>query len=73
MAEPAWKPKLDRDGREIPDCWVDADGYTVAICRLPEKRFVVTRPGGQRPFEYVGSRAEVLRVIEADKAGVANG
>lgn len=71
MAEPAWKPKLDRDSRVIPDCWVDDEGYTVAICRLPEKRFVVTRPGGTVPFAYLGSRDEVVRVIAATKAGQA--
>ncbi|WP_447590121.1 hypothetical protein [Aquipseudomonas campi] len=71
MAEPAWKPKLDRDGRVIPDCWADADGFTVAICRLPEKRFVVTRPGGVMPFAYLGNRDEVIRVIEQAKAGLA--
>lgn len=56
-----WAQKKNRDGDPIKDCWVTDGGYTVAICRLPEQRFVVTRPGGNAPLAYVSSREEVLQ------------
>jgi len=61
-----WAKKKNRDGDLIKDCWVTDGGYTVAICRLPEQRFVVTRPGCNAPLAHVGSREEVLRVINID-------
>ena len=61
-----WAVKKDRDGKPIKDCWLTDTGYTVAICRLPDRRFVVTRPGSSVPFAYVGTRDEVLRVINID-------
>ncbi|MBX9755922.1 MAG: hypothetical protein K2X80_14300 [Pseudomonadaceae bacterium] len=61
-----WRPKLDRDGNQIKDCWLSDDGYTVALCRLPEKRYTITRPGGSLPFAYTGEREDVQRLIEAD-------
>jgi hypothetical protein len=61
-----WAAKLGRDGQPLKDCWVTEEGYTVAICRLPETRFVVTRPGGVLPFAYLGDREEVVRIIQAD-------
>ncbi|MCY1313003.1 hypothetical protein D9M70_634860 [compost metagenome] len=38
----------------------------MAQCRLPETRYTVTRPGGRLPFAYVGTRDEVLAMIQAD-------
>lgn len=61
-----WRARRDRDGREIPGCWETDSGYIVAECRLPEQRFTITRPGGQLPFAYVGSRDEVVAKICAD-------
>lgn len=61
-----WASKKNRDGDVIADCWVTDAGYTVAICRMPERRFVVTRPGGAAPFAHVTNREEVLRVINID-------
>jgi hypothetical protein len=67
MAGERWREKRDRDGCVIPACWESEHGYTVALCRLPEKRYTVTRPGGQLPFAYTGDREEVVRLIEADQ------
>ncbi|MBX9754660.1 MAG: hypothetical protein K2X80_07900 [Pseudomonadaceae bacterium] len=61
-----WRQKLDRDGAPIKDCWLSDDGYTVALCRLPEKRYTITRPGGSAPFAYTGERDDVPLLIEAD-------
>ncbi|MCO6057326.1 hypothetical protein NG726_11655 [Pseudomonas sp. MOB-449] len=67
MAEqPKWREKRDRDGKVIPGCWITDSGYTVALCRLPENRFTITRPGGAVPFEYVGEREVVVQVIQKD-------
>lgn len=30
MSRLGWEPKKDRDGREIPGCWITAAGYVVA-------------------------------------------
>ena len=68
MGELRWREKRDRDGRVIPRCWLSECGYTVAECRLPEQRFVVTRPGGAVPFAYCGTRDEVTAKILAAKA-----
>jgi hypothetical protein len=65
-----WRPKLDRDGKQIMDCWLSDDGYTVALCRLPEKRYTITRPGGTAPFEYCADREAVQGVILADMAAI---
>lgn len=62
-----WAQKKNRDGHPIKDCWVTDTGYTVAICRLPEQRFAVTRPTGDVPFAYVATRDEVVRVISSDQ------
>ncbi|AMO77511.1 hypothetical protein [Pseudomonas citronellolis] len=61
-----WRAKRNRDGQQIPNCWITDSGYTVSECRLPEKRFTVTRPGDAAPFAYLGSRDEVVSVIRAD-------
>jgi len=61
-----WRAKRNRDGQQIPNCWITDSGYTVAECRLPEKRFTVTRPGCSAPFAYLGSREEVVAIIQAD-------
>ncbi|MDT4841130.1 hypothetical protein FQZ97_749710 [compost metagenome] len=66
MTDPKWREKRDRDGKPIPHCWETDSGYTVAQCRLPETRYTVTRPGGRLPFAYVGTRDEVLAMIQAD-------
>lgn len=73
MAEQRWREKRDRDSKVIPGCWVNEAGYTVAECRLPEKRYTVTRPGGTAPFAYTGSRDEVVRLIDADQQASAQG
>lgn len=61
-----WRAKRNRDGQQIPNCWITDSGYTVAECRLPEKRFTVTRPGCSAPFAYLGSREDVVAIIRAD-------
>lgn len=67
MAEPMkWREKRDADGRAIKDCWLSGEGYTVAICRLPEARYTITRPGSQLPFAYTGERDDVRKLIAAD-------
>jgi len=66
-----WASKKGQDGRPLPDCWVTEEGYTVAICRLPSTRFVVTRPGASLPFAYLGNREEVVRIIQADMQAAA--
>lgn len=66
MGDPSWRAKRLGSGQVIPACWVNDAGYSVALCRLPETRFTVTRPGGSAPFAYVGSRAEVELIIAAD-------
>lgn len=69
MATDRWRVKRTADGRVVPDYWQSEDGYTVALCRLPENRFTVTRPGAKAPFAYLGSREEVLRVLDLDRRG----
>ncbi|WP_417480431.1 hypothetical protein [Maricaulis maris] len=66
-----WAQKKNRDGHPIKDCWVTDTGYTVAICRLPEQRFAVTRPTGDVPFAYVGTRDEVVQAISTDQGGAS--
>lgn len=61
-----WRAKRNRDGDQIPNCWITDSGYTVAECRLPEKRFTVTRPGDAAPYAYVPTREDVVRIINAD-------
>lgn len=61
-----WRAKRNRNGDQIPDCWVTDSGYTVAECRLPEKRFTVTRPGDPSPYAYVPTREDVVSIIRAD-------
>lgn len=61
-----WRHKLDRDNNPIKDCWLSDAGYTVAMARLPAKRFTITRPGGQSPFAYTDSSKDVVRLIDAD-------
>lgn len=61
-----WRAKRNRDGYQIPNCWITDSGYTVAMCRLPEKRFTVTRPGDAAPYAYVPTREDVVSIIKAD-------
>lgn len=61
-----WRAKRNRDGDQIKDCWVTDAGYTVAVCRLPETRYTVTRPGGSAPFAYLPNRDDVVAIIKAD-------
>ncbi|MDF3932131.1 hypothetical protein [Pseudomonas citronellolis] len=63
-----WRAKRNRDGQQIPNCWITDSGYTVAECRLPERRLTVTRPGDAAPSFYVGTREEVVAIIQADMA-----
>ncbi len=60
-------PKRNADGSVIPNCWTTEDGYTVAECRLPEKRWTVTRPGDKAPFLYTGHKPDVRKNIMADR------
>lgn len=66
--QPKWREKRDRAGKVIPGCWVTDSGYTVAMTRLPEARFTITRPGGVLPFAYTDLREELLALIAADIA-----
>lgn len=61
-----WREKRDRDGKVIPTCWETDTGYTLAECRLPEARYVVTRPNGRAPFAYTPDRDQVPALILAD-------
>lgn len=60
-------PKKNIDGSFVRDCWMTNDGYTVALCRLPENRWTVTRPGGRLPFLYTGHKPDVRNNILADR------
>ncbi|MCY1370798.1 hypothetical protein D9M69_579050 [compost metagenome] len=64
--QPKWREKRDRDGKVIPGCWITDSGYTVALCRLPDHRYTITRPGGSAPFAYTGQRADIVPLIQAD-------
>ena len=56
-------------GRASPAELLGTDnGYTVALCRLPESRYPITRPGGELPFAYAKDRDEVITIIEQDQA-----
>ncbi|MDP3978352.1 MAG: hypothetical protein Q8P85_10230 [Pseudomonas sp.] len=66
--QPKWREKRDRDGKVVPGCWVTDSGYTVAMTRLPEARFTITRPGGVLPFAYTDLREQVPALITADMA-----
>lgn len=61
-----WKPKIDRDGKEIPGCFISDSGYTVASAYVPEPRFTLTRPGGSAPFAYTDRKGDVNRLVRAD-------
>lgn len=61
-----WRAKRNQDGSQVPDCWMTDAGYTVAVCRLPETRFTVARPGGSVPFAYAPTREDVVAIIKAD-------
>lgn len=65
-----WRMKRDQHRNLIPYCWETRCGYTVALCRLPEKRYTVSAPGGQLPFAYTGEAEDVPRLIEAHKASL---
>ena len=60
--------KRSAEGAVIRDCWTTNDGYTVALCRLPQERWTVTRPGGKAPFVYTGDEQDIFRQIVADRA-----
>ncbi|MGF6695202.1 hypothetical protein M2318_005303 [Metapseudomonas resinovorans] len=64
--QPKWREKRDRDSKVIPGCWVTDTGYTVALCRLPDHRYTITRPGGAAPFAYTGKRGDIVPLIQAD-------
>lgn len=68
MADIGWHAKRDADGRIIPRCWETDSGFTVAECRLPETRYAVTRPGGRKPFAYVGTQEAVVEAIRGEQA-----
>lgn len=61
-----WKPKLDRDGKPTPRCWLTDTGYTVAEVLCTPMRFTITRPGGTAPFGYTDQRDDVAKLITAD-------
>ncbi|WP_255302879.1 hypothetical protein [Pseudomonas sp. AU12215] len=60
------RAKRNADGSQVADCWMTDAGYTVAVCRLPETRYTVTRPGGREPSFYLATRDEVVAIIKAD-------
>ena len=62
-----WAPKRNRDGQLQRDCWVTDSGYTVALCRLPESRYPITRPGGELPVAYAKDKDEVIALITQDQ------
>lgn len=62
-----WREKRTATGWVVPGCWESEDGYTVALCRLPQNRFTVTRPGVKVPFAYLGTREEVLQALAVDR------
>lgn len=62
-----WRTKRDRNRQPIANCWETPCGYTVALCRLPEKRYTVSAPGGAVPFAYTGLADDIPRLIEAHK------
>lgn len=66
-----WSEKRDRDGKVIPKCWLSDSGYTLAECRLPQSKWVLTRPGGAVPFAYTGCREDIPGLIRADIAATA--
>ncbi|KRW62923.1 hypothetical protein AO726_02720 [Pseudomonas sp. TTU2014-080ASC] len=66
MATPKWKPKLNRDGVVVPQCWVTDSGYTVARVFLPEPVLMITRPGGAEAFAYTPDAGEACALIVAD-------
>lgn len=77
VAEPIkWSPKLDRDRKEIPGCFLSDCGYTVASAFTPEPRFTLTRPGDSAPFAYTDAKADINKLVRADiqacKAGDGN-
>lgn len=60
----SWQPKIDsRSQRLVPNCWVNAQGFTVAVCYTPDPVYQVTEPGGRKPFAHTSSRADVMRLI----------
>lgn len=61
-----WRAKRNADGSQVADCWMTDAGYTVAVCRLPEPRYTVTRPGAVAPFAYLPNSDEVVAIIKAD-------
>lgn len=70
MAGIGWAVKRDRDGWDIPDCWLTRGGYTVARMRVDDLvAFSVTAPGSQVPMAYRTTRDEVVAVIEQHMAG----
>jgi hypothetical protein len=75
VAEPIkWSPKLDRDLKEIPGCFLSECGYTVASAFVPEQRFTLTRPGESVPFAYTDRKADVNNLVRADiRASSAEG
>jgi hypothetical protein len=69
--ERCWIEKRDADGQAIPGCWMTPEGYTVSLCRLRKTPYTVARDGDRAPFAYLGSEAEVVRMIAADQQAQA--
>lgn len=70
MTRVRWQPKLDRDGKATPRCWVTDAGYTVAELNVAEQvTFSITPPHGSAPMVCRTKRSGVLAVIQAHMAG----
>ena len=66
-----WRAKRDAQRQINPGCWETESGYTIAECRTPEVRYVITRPGGKAPSFYTPDRLQVAKLIDADERAQA--
>lgn len=70
MSRLGWEPKTDRDGREIPGCWITSAGYVVAEYLVDQEQvFTVTAPGGGAAMAYRRTRQGVVGAIRRHMAG----
>lgn len=68
------KPKIHFEtNMEIPNCWTNEAGYTVALCGIGEDaRWMITAPKDRAAFAYTPNKKEVRKIIlihsqQADK------
>ena len=70
MSRLGWEPKKDRDGREIPGCWITAAGYVVAAYQVDRDQvFAVTAPGGGAAMAYRRTRQGAVDALRRHMAG----